>query len=30
MLYKIDGRHIPMTYIVDYGCFVALEKGVLY
>ena len=30
MLYKIDGRHIPMTYIGDYGCFVALEKGILY
>ena len=30
MLYKIDDRHVPMTYIGDYGCFVALENGVLY
>ena len=30
MLYKIDGRYIPLTYIGDFGCFVGLEKGVLH
>ena len=30
MLYKIGERYIPLTYIGDYGCFVALENGVLY
>ena len=30
MLYKIEERYVPLTYIGDYGCFVALENGVLY
>ena len=30
MLYKIEERYVPLTYLGDYGCFVALENGVLF
>ena len=30
MLYRIEARYVPLTYLGDYGCFVALENGVLY
>jgi hypothetical protein len=30
MLYKINDHYIQMMHLGDFGCFVAVEKGVLY